>query len=105
MGTHTGRSSVKVGATFMVHFGGFAGLPAQRHEALRLESFTCIGNEWQLNLFPGGSAVSDEGMVSVYLQNMSNKRKHVEYGFHVKDLVGSKMDTTKFRFISLIYCY
>ena len=84
MGTPTGRAVIG-GATCMVHFGGLVALPAQRGDAVRSEKFTCYGNEWQLNLFPGGKADSDEGIVSVYIQNMSNKSKHVEYGFHVKD--------------------
>ena len=84
MGTPTGRAVIG-GATFMGHFGGLAALPAQRGDAVRSENFMCFGNEWQLNLFLGGRADSDEGMVSVYIQNMSNKKKHVEYGFHIKD--------------------
>jgi hypothetical protein len=68
----------------VVHFVGFAGLPAQRGEHVESEKFTCLGNEWRLEIFPGGKELAEDGMVSVYLCNESEKSINAEFGFCVK---------------------
>ncbi len=83
---HTGRAA-QVSATTAIRFDGFAGLPAQKNEGMLSEEFTCLGNEWQLEVFPGGYEDADEGMVSVYLRNVSEKSIKVEFGFSVEDCV------------------
>jgi hypothetical protein len=38
---------------------------------------------------PGGYTITDKGLVSVYLQNMSNKSIIIKYGFCVNDGEGN----------------
>jgi hypothetical protein len=80
-----------VSVTTSVHFVGFAGLPAQRGERVKSEKFTCFGNEWKLLICPGGHQCADEGMVSVFLYNMSSKSINVEIGLSVKGCVNMQM--------------
>jgi hypothetical protein len=88
--------AVQTSVTTTVHFVGFAGLPAERGAYAESEVFKCFGNEWQLVMYPGGHERADEGMVSVYLVNMSSKSINVEYGFSVKDCVKTKMRPCNF---------
>jgi len=85
-----------VSGTTKVHFDGFAGLPAQRDEFVRSEIFTCLGNNWILQINPGGHADAEEGMVSVFLWNMSKKSITIEYGFSVEDCFDSEMSSNTF---------
>jgi hypothetical protein len=92
---HTSRA-VYVSGTTKVHFDGFAGLPAQRDEEVLSEEFTCLGNSWYLQIYPGGDAYAEEGMVSVYLYNMSHKRITIECGISVEDCVEVEMASAIF---------
>ncbi|KAL3762575.1 hypothetical protein ACHAW5_003113 [Stephanodiscus triporus] len=78
-------------ANVTVRFDGFAGLPAQRGERVHSDIFTCLGNEWELDVFPGGLAGAREGIVSVFLSNMSEASINVECGFSIKDCRDRKM--------------
>lgn len=91
---HTSRAVCVSGTTkYKVHFDGFAGLPAQRDEAVLSEEFTCLGNNWYLQIYPGGEADAEEGMVSVFLWNMSTKKRvNICFGFSVEDCIEYKMD-------------
>jgi len=77
--------------TTMIHFDGFVGLPAERSVLFSSPKFTCLGNEWQLDICPGGDARADEGMVSIFLFNMSNKSVNIKYGFSAKDCADKNM--------------
>ena len=82
--------------TTKVHFDGFAGLPAQRNEHIQSEEFTCLGNNWCLQIYPGGDADEEEGMVSVFLCNMSKKRVNICFGFSVEDCAEFKVASSIF---------
>mmetsp|Transcript_10867 Transcript_10867/g.26829 ORF Transcript_10867/g.26829 Transcript_10867/m.26829 type:complete len:411 (-) Transcript_10867:412-1644(-) len=71
-----------------VHFHGFAALSTGRRDFVASSDFTCLGHKWRLVLYPGGSPVSDAGMIGLYLINMSNKGIKINYGFGVKDSDG-----------------
>ena len=89
---HTGIAT-QVSATTSVRFDGFAGLPAERNELVESEIFTCLGNKWQLDVWPGGNDDADDGVVSVYLCNMSERSINVEFCLCVKDCVEKKMNS------------
>ncbi|KAL7523758.1 hypothetical protein ACHAXR_000315 [Thalassiosira sp. AJA248-18] len=67
-----------------VRFHGFEGLGAARGACVESAEFKCYGHQWCLGINPGGCAFSDEGMVSVYLRNISEESIEVEFGFVVK---------------------
>ena len=92
---HTSRA-VYVSGTTKVHFDGFAGLPAQRNEHVQSEEFTCLGNNWCVQIYPGGDAGAEDGMVSVCLVNMSKKRVTIECGFSVEDCAEFKVASSIF---------
>jgi hypothetical protein len=50
-----------------------------------------MGNQWRVRVFPGGSANAVEGMVSLCLDNMSNKAIEIDYGFSVSDGNGKQV--------------
>ena len=67
-----------------ISFHGFEGLPSERDVPVFSPEFTCFGHKWRLKVYPGGHSTSNEGMVSVYLENLSNKSITIQYGFSVK---------------------
>ena len=56
-----------------------------RGEFVKSPKFDALGNQWRLQLYPGGCDDAAEGMVSLYLWNMSNKAIDIDYGFSVSD--------------------
>ncbi|KAL7526436.1 hypothetical protein ACHAXR_001488, partial [Thalassiosira sp. AJA248-18] len=70
--------------TIPVYFHGFEGLDTSRGAFVDSPEFTCFGRQWTLRIYPGGRTDSDDGVVSVYLRNMSEESIEVEYGFTVK---------------------
>jgi hypothetical protein len=50
-----------------------------------------LGNQWCLQLYPGGDDDEDEGMVSLELCNMSNKAVEIDFGFSVNDGNGKQV--------------
>jgi hypothetical protein len=42
-----------------------------------------LGNPWRLDIYPGGDFIAANGMVSLYLYNMSNKAIEIDFGFSV----------------------
>ena len=81
----TPPSSLNEWEIIKVRYHGFENLTTTRNEYVRSPEFTCFGNLWCLRVYPGGSSTSDDGMVSIYLQNLSNKSIKLQYGFCVKD--------------------
>jgi len=84
--------------TFEVHFDDFEKLPATKSslagtpfvaEEVFSPVYTCFGHEWRLSICPGGGRVSADGMVAVFLSNMSNKSIKIQYGFAIKDREGN----------------
>jgi hypothetical protein len=83
-------------AKHTVHWHGFGSLPSERN-ALRIvysPEFMLLGNQWRLTLFPGGSANAAEGMVTLYLSNMSNKAIEIDYGVGVIGGDGKQVSCT-----------
>ena len=72
-----------------VQYHGFENLTVVRGEAVLSPEFTCFGHQWRLRLYPGGSTKSEDGMVSIFLSNRSNKSIKMQYGFSIKNR-GSK---------------
>ena len=71
--------------THTVHCHGFKGLPSERGRYVDSPAFVLLGNQWMLWIFPGGRRGSAEGMVSIYLENLSDKSIEVDYCFIIID--------------------
>ena len=67
-----------------VCFRGFRGLTATRGSFVLLPEFTYFGHLWHLWIYPGVDSTSEEGMVDVFLHNMSGQSIEVEFGLSVK---------------------
>eukprot|EP00956_Cyclotella_meneghiniana_P024126 scaffold48121_cov54-Cyclotella_meneghiniana.AAC.6 len=58
----------------LIHIHNFADLPQEKGQCLESPTFTCVGHDWYLCLYPRGNGEANEGMVSVYLcTNLSSK--------------------------------
>jgi len=77
--------------TRTVHFHGFESLLVERGRYVYSPNFMLVGNLWCLRVYPGGRRDSAEGMVSLYLENMSNKAIKIDYGFSVNDGNGKQV--------------
>jgi hypothetical protein len=75
--------------TFHVH--GFGRLPSHRNAFVDSPEFMLLGNQWSLEMYPGGRANADEGMVTLYLNNRSNKAIEIDYGFSINDGNGKQV--------------
>lgn len=58
--------------TAVVCFHGFTNLTTERGEEIESPSFLCLGEHWTLDVFPGGAEGASDGMVSVFLWNMTD---------------------------------
>jgi hypothetical protein len=76
--------------TQTVHVYDFSSLTSVRGESVALPEFMLLGNQWCLELYPGGNEDADEGMTSLYLCNMSNKAIDAEYGFSIYHMEGKQ---------------
>jgi hypothetical protein len=86
MGPPPGGYHEEEWVTHTVHCHGFERLPSARGEFEDSPEFMLLGNPLRLQMYPGGSANADEGMVSIYLQNMSDKAiDDIDFGFSVND--------------------
>jgi len=75
-----------------VCFHGFADLPSTRDEKIDSPEFTCLGHQWCLIIYPDGDEDSDDGMVAVYLCNMStDEHPVIDFFFTVRDLAGKEV--------------
>ena len=91
-------------ATHVVHFNQFGTLSTWvTGEIVESPEFMLVGNQWRVEMYPSEDEISyprnedeisDEVMVSFYLQNMSNNTIDVEYGFSVKDRGGTQLAIT-----------
>ena len=45
----------------------------QRDEEVYSPEFSCFGHQWLVFLYPGGEEDSDDGMVALFLRNMSDE--------------------------------
>ena len=77
--------------THTVHVHGFGSLPSEQGEFVDSPEFMLLGNEWRLAIYPGGDDDADEGMVTLYLFNESDKAIEIDYGFSVNDGNGKQV--------------
>jgi len=62
-----------------------------RGESVDSPEFMLLGNQWHLEMIPGGHVNAAEGMVSLGLANMSNKAIEIEFSFSVVDSSGKQV--------------
>ena len=74
--------------TTPVLFHGFADLTTTKGGLVCSPEFTRFGHQWRLDIFPGGSNGSDDGMVAIFLGKMSEKSIKVSFTIIVKGLNG-----------------
>ena len=55
---------------------------------MRSPEFTCFGHRWRVRIYPGGHSTSEEGMVGICFDHLSNENIAIQYGFSVKDKNG-----------------
>jgi len=77
--------------THTVHWHGFPSLSTLRGVGVASHEFMLLGNQWRLEMIPGGHADADERTVSLGLANMSNKAIEIDYGFNVNDGNGKQV--------------
>mmetsp|Transcript_15058 Transcript_15058/g.24505 ORF Transcript_15058/g.24505 Transcript_15058/m.24505 type:complete len:409 (+) Transcript_15058:101-1327(+) len=76
-----------------VRYHGFAGLsPVIGRGLIKSPEFTCVGCQWCLLVLLSVHPTSDDGMVGVFLHNMSAKDIKIVYGFCVKDSDGKEVN-------------
>ena len=61
----------RLGESVTVHFHGFESLTTVKGEPVYSPTFSCAGNDWCLQVYPGGDNDAADGMVSVFLKNQS----------------------------------
>ena len=84
---------------FVVSYGGFAGLPTQKrnNNFVYSPAFTSFGHSWGLCLFPGGHVGSDDGMVDVVINYMSDTGSiEVEISFFIKRVATAFLENHTF---------
>jgi hypothetical protein len=69
--------------THTVHCHGFESLSSVRDEYVDSPEFLLLDNQWILAVYPGGNDDADEGMVTLYLDNMSNKAIEIDFAFSI----------------------
>jgi hypothetical protein len=79
-----------------IHCHGFGSLPSaeegvEADDFVDLPEFMLLGNQWSLEICPGGYVHADEGMVSIFLCNKSNKAIDIDYGLSVSDGRGKRV--------------
>ena len=75
-----------------IHYNGFEGLSSERDASVYSPEFTCFGHKWRLQIYPGGhSTTSDDGMIAVVLENRSDIRITINFGFSVENKKGKVM--------------
>ena len=78
--------------THTVHWHGFARLPSEQGEGVDSPEFMLLGNQWFLQLYPGGREhAAAEGMMSLFLWSRSNKAIDIDFGFSVNDGNGKRV--------------
>jgi len=71
-----------------IRFHGFANLSTTRGARVDSPEFSCLGHQWKLSIYPGGSAGSLTGHIAIRLSNISNTGIEIKYSYSVKDSDG-----------------
>jgi hypothetical protein len=77
--------------THTVHWHGFESLSALRGEFVWSPEFMLLGNQWRLEICPGGTSNAAEGMVTTFLANRSDKAIDIYFCFSVNDENGKQV--------------
>ena len=72
-------------------YHGFEALSTERGEEVESPKFTCLGHQWRLDVYPGGDENSADGMVALFLYNMSDESIEIEYYFSVRDATNKEV--------------
>lgn len=75
---------VELDDSVTIHFHDFANLPAVKGMPVCSPTFSCLGFEWILKVYPGGNATSRHGKIAVMLTNMSPSKIDAKYDVSVK---------------------
>jgi hypothetical protein len=62
-----------------------------RNESFDSPEFMLLGNEWYLELYPGGDEDAVEGRVSIGLWNISDKAIYIDFAFSIIDANGKQV--------------
>eukprot|EP00984_Skeletonema_dohrnii_P027462 scaffold17002_cov75-Skeletonema_dohrnii-CCMP3373.AAC.2 len=60
---------------FSITFDNFEELPSDKGQGAISSTFSCFGNQWGIQLYPGGHSESLTGMVAVFLERCSEGRE------------------------------
>ncbi|KAL7524079.1 hypothetical protein ACHAXR_000424, partial [Thalassiosira sp. AJA248-18] len=89
--------------TTPVRFHGFEGLDTSRGTFVESPKLVCFGHRWRLRIYPGGETNSDDGMVGVFLRNMSKESIEVEWCFTVKSPDGREVAACDGKFYKSLF--
>eukprot|EP00984_Skeletonema_dohrnii_P029599 scaffold20353_cov76-Skeletonema_dohrnii-CCMP3373.AAC.3 len=56
---------------FSITFDNFEELPSAKDHEIESSTFSCLGSQWQINMYPGGETKSFSEMVAVFLERCS----------------------------------
>ena len=73
-----------------VCFHGFANLSTTRDIYVESPEFSCLGHQWNLRLYPGGKAESEEGYIAVGLANRSNTNIKIQWSYSIRNEFGKE---------------
>ena len=77
--------------TKRICFHGISSLSTERNAGVRSSEFEGLGNQWSLEIYPGGRGDSAAGMSSLHLWNKSNKAIEVDFGVSIIDGNGNQV--------------
>ena len=60
---------------FSITFDKFEELPSAMGHEIISSTFSCLGNQWRINMYPGGETKSLSDMVAVFLERRSGDRE------------------------------
>ena len=78
-----------------VHFHGFSDLDSTKGNDIDSNPFDCFNHKWLVQLFPGGDADAEDGMVSVYLSHLSDNEVTVYFDMVIRDGEGNIIEETR----------
>jgi hypothetical protein len=73
-GVPPGAGEPNLDGSATIEFYNFASLALEKGFLVRSRTFTCLGFDWSLRIYPGGDSKSDDGMIACYLFNESHAK-------------------------------
>jgi hypothetical protein len=77
--------------TRTVHLHDFSSRSTVHGARVVSPEFEGFGNQWCVRIYPGGNGYAEEGMVTLYLANMSGNAIEIDYGFSINDGNGKQV--------------